>query len=422
MGFWRRKKEGKKVRERASTVHANPASSEAGTRAAAIAMYGVLLLAYSVNAADRQLFPLLAHDVRVQYGFSLSDTGLLTTIFTLGLAVAGLPAGFLLARFSRKTVLLLGIGIFSTGTALTIFARGFPDMLVYLAATGIGEAMQLTVMIAIAANYFVGYRAAAIGSMNVFFGLGAFTGPIVGGLLLTAYRTWHAPMLAFALVGFFMTALIALTVRPWFSETHRAADARTDLLGAPTLLNRNTIILTVLSVIGGLSLFGFTGMYPTYLREALHYTPKAAGFVASFYGAGALLSIGGGWLGDRFSPRVVLSAAFFCIAGLGYLCFHGSEAIMPRAILTCAYGAIGSGTIYVNLAAYHVKAVRSSLSSRASGMFVTSLYAAAAAAGYLMGGIASHAGWALAGEIQISLLSAIAGSLALTLRSDQMSK
>ena len=90
-------------------------------------------------------------------------------------------------------------------------------------------------------------------------------------------------------------------------------------------------------------------------------------------------------------------------------------------ILTFAYGAIGSGTIYVNLAAYHVKAVRSRLSSRASGMFVTSLYAAAAAAGYLMGGIASHAGWALAGEIQISLLSIVAGSLALTLRPDQMS-
>ena len=93
---------------------------------------------------------------------------------------------------------------------------------------------------------------------------------------------------------------------------------------------------------------------------------------------------------------------------------------MPRAILTFAYGAIGSGTIYVNLAAYHVKAVRSSLSSRASGMFVTSLYAAAAGAGYLMGGIASHAGWAFAGEIQISLLSAIAGGLALTLRPEKM--
>jgi hypothetical protein len=54
-------------------------------------------------------------------------------------------------------------------------------------------------------------------------------------------------------------------------------------------------------------------------------------------------------------------------------------------------------------------------------MFVTSLYAAAAGAGYLMGRIASHADWAAAGALQITLLSAIAGILALTLRPDQMS-
>ena len=384
-------------------------------------MYCVLLVAYSVNAADRQLFPLLAHDVRVQYGFSLSDTGLLTTIFTLGLAVAGLPTAYLLARFSRKTVLLLGIAIFSAATAVTVLATGFADMVFYLAATGIGEAMQLTMMIAIAANYFVGYRAAAIGSMNFFFGLGAFGGPILGGLLLTSFRTWHAPMIAFGLFGYLMIGAIAWAVRPWFSETHRAAEVKADLRGAPRLLNRNTVILTILSVIAGLVLFGFTGMYPTYLREGLLYTPKAAGFVASFYGVGALVSIAGGWLGDRFSPRLVLSCAFFCLASLGYLCFHGSGAIAPRVILTFAYGAVGSGTIYVNLAAYHVKAVRSNLSSRASGMFVTSLYAAAAGAGYLMGAIAGHAGWAAAGELQISLLSAVAGGLALTLRPVQMS-
>jgi len=396
-------------------------TNPAGSRTAALAMYGVLLLAYSVNAADRQLFPLLAHDVRVQYNFSLSDTGLLTTIFTLGLAVAGLPTGFLLARFSRKTVLLLGIAIFSTGTALTVLARGFPDMLAYLAATGIGEAMQLTVMIAIAANYFVGYRAAAIGSMNVFFGLGAFSGPILGSIVLTSYQTWRAPMIAFGFFGYLMIGIIALFVRPWFSETRRAAEAKVDFRGAPSLLNRNTVILTILSVIAGLVLYGFTGMYATYLRESLRYAPKDAGFVQSFYGFGALVSIFGGWFGDRFSPRLVLSSAFFCLAGLGYLCFHVSPALWPHVVLTCAYGAIGSGTIYVNLAGYHVKAVRSTLSSRGSGMFVTSLYAAAAAAGYLMGGIANHAGWAAAGEIQISLLAAIAAGLALTLQPEQMS-
>ncbi len=409
------------VREPVAASPANVASGQGGTRAAAIAMYGALLVAYSVNAADRQLFALIAHDVRAQYGFSLSNTGLLTTIFTIGLALAGLPTGYLLSRSSRKAVLLLGVGIFSAGTALTVLARGFPDMLLYLAATGIGEAMQLTVMIAIAANYFVGYRAAAIGSMNVFFGLGAFSGPMAGGVLLASLQSWHAPMLIFGALGFVMMGVIALSVRPWFSETRRAAEAKADLRGAPSLRNRNTLILTILSVIAGLSLYAFTGMYATYLREALHYTPKDAGFVQSFYGAGALLSIFGGWIGDRFSPRVVLSAAFFCVAGLGYLCFHVSPGVAVHVVLTFAFGAIGSGTIYVNLAGYHVKAVQSGLSSRASGMFVTSLYAAAASAGYLMGGIATHAGWALAGEIQISLLSAAAGGLALTLRPNRMS-
>ena len=124
-------------------------------------MSGVLLLAYSVNAADRQLFPLLAHDIaRAIRFFSVRYRATHHDFYAFSLAMAGLPTGYLLARFSRKTVLLLGIGIFSMGTALTVFAHGFPDMLVYLAATGIGEAMQLTVMIAIAANYFVGYRAA----------------------------------------------------------------------------------------------------------------------------------------------------------------------------------------------------------------------------------------------------------------------
>jgi len=34
-----------------------------------IAMFGVLLASYAINAMDRQLFPLLAPEVRRQYGF-----------------------------------------------------------------------------------------------------------------------------------------------------------------------------------------------------------------------------------------------------------------------------------------------------------------------------------------------------------------
>lgn len=384
-------------------------------------MFGVLLASYAINAMDRQLFPLLASEVRREYGFSLGGIGFLSTIFTLGMAVAGVPTSYLLARFSRKTVLQVGIALFSAGTALTVVAAGFSDMLVYRAATGIGEAMQLTVLLAIAVSSFARHRAAAVGSINVFFAVGAIIGPTLGGILVSTYRSWRVPMVVYGILGFAAMTIIALTLQPWFSETQRAASDRADRGGAPTLWNRNTVLLTALSSIGGIVIYGYLGMYPTFLREGLNYSPDAAGTVMSIYGLGALASIGGGWLGDRLSPRLVLSTSLLCAAGLGCLLFHGSGAFMAQSILSFAWGVIVSGIIYVNLAGYHVKAVRSSLASRASGIFVTSLYGSAAGAGYLMGWLANEAGWVTAGAIQISLLSLVGVGLALALRPDQMS-
>jgi DHA1 family inner membrane transport protein len=384
-------------------------------------MFGVLLASYAINAMDRQLFPLLVPEVRRQYGFSLAGVGLLSTIFTLGMALAGMPTGYLLVRFSRKIVMQVGIALFSAGTLLTVIARGFPDMLIYRAATGIGEAMQLTVLIAIAVNYFVSHRAAALGAINFSFGLGAIVSPIFGGALLSAYRSWKAPMVCFGILGFLAILVIALGVDPWFTEGDTHIREQADRGGAPTLANRNTVLLTVMSLIGGLVMYGYLGMYPTFLREGLQYSPTAAGTVMSFYGLGALGSIAGGWLGDRFSPRLVLSSTFFCTAALGYLLFHGSGDFVPQAILSFLWGLIVSGVIYVNLAGYHAKALRSNLASRASGIFVTSLYGSAAFAGYLVGWIATRSGWTTAGEIQISLLSVVAGGLALALQPDHMS-
>jgi sugar phosphate permease len=146
-----------------------------------------------------------------------------------------------------------------------------------------------------------------------------------------------------------------------------------------------------------------------------------AGSVMGLYGLGALMSIAGGWIGDRGSPRLVLSAPFVAAAILGYLLFNGSSSYAWQASLSFAWGVIVSGVLYVNLAGYHVKAVRRDLAGRASGVFVTSLYLSAAVAGYLMGWLANRAGWGEAGAIQISLCSLAAAALALALRPEQMS-
>jgi predicted MFS family arabinose efflux permease len=388
----------------------------AGPGVLGVVVFGVLLASYVVNAMDRQLFPLVAPDVRSEYGFSLAGIGLLSTVFTLGMAVAGAPTGYLLARFSRKTVLQAGVALFSAGTALTVVSRGFPDMLIYRAVTGIGEAMQLTVLLAIAANYFAGHRAAALGAVNFSFAIGAIISPVLGGALLSAYGSWRVPMLVFGALGFIVMAVIAGTVDRSFTERDSAPATHPDRDGAATLVNRNTILLTVMSLLGGFVIYGYLGMYPTFLREGLGYSPTAAGSVMGLYGLGALASIGGGWIGDRGSPRIVLGATFVGAAVLGYMLFNGPATYAWQAGLSFTWGVVVSGVIYVNLAGYHVKAVRRHLASRASGLFVTSLYLSAAIAGYLMGWIANRAGWAVAGAIQISMLSLVAAALALGVR------
>lgn len=397
------------------------AADQAGSASLAILMYCVLLASYVLMAADRYLLPVLATNVRQEFSFSLASIGLLTTIFTVGLGVGGLPTGYLLSRVPRKIVLITGIAIFSSGITLTTVATGFWSLFLYLAVTGVGMAMLATSMFALAASYFYRNRAAAIGSVNFCYGLGGVVGPILAGVLVSSSGNWRVPMAVFGVAGLVMIAAVAAIVRPWFSETRRAAEAKADAGGAPTLLNRNTVLLTALSIIQGLVLYGYLGMYPTFLRESLHYAPRTAGLVMGFFGLGALFSIAGGWLGDRLSPRLVLGGAFLGTSGFGYLFFHGSGGVVAQQVLTFAYGIIGSAILYVNLAGYHVKAVRSSLGSHATGMFVTSLYGSSAVAGYLMGWMAARGGWAFAGGIQMSLLSVVGAALALALRPTDMS-
>src|SRR5579872_6852150 len=125
-------------------------------RSGSIVLLGiaVLILSYSVNAMDRALFPLILPEVAREYHFALPEAGLMSTVFTIGMALSGIPAGYLMARFPRRTVAQLGLLVFSAATLATIWARGFGDMVLYRGITGIGEAMQLTALLAILSACF----------------------------------------------------------------------------------------------------------------------------------------------------------------------------------------------------------------------------------------------------------------------------
>jgi len=85
-------------------------------------------------------------------------------------------------------------------------------------------------------------------------------------------------------------------------------------------------------------------------------------------------------------------------------------------------GIFGAAIVYTNLAGGHLKALRRSLASKGSSMFVSSVYAGGALGGYLMGVLVANFGWGVAGQIQVSLVSFIAAMLVFGVRTSDLSR
>lgn len=387
------------------------------TRSTRLFMFAVLLSAYVVNSMNKMVFPVLIGDVRTDYGFSLQQSGLQSTIFALGVGLAGIPGGYLMSRLRRRTIVLLGTVVFSCATGLTAFAFGFWDMLLWQTVAGVGESLQLTALLAVAAAAFPRMPSTAIGSINVVFGVGAVAGPGLGGHLLAAYGSWRAPMLALAVLGLVSAVAVAALVRAWFTEAGAPAEAPDGHPAAHReLVNRNVLIMVVLCALGGLVTYGYIGMYPSFLRTHLGYTADDAGVVMGLSGVGALCSAFGGLLGDKLNPRLVLVVAYLFTAVAGVALFAGSPGYWWQLVWSLVMGLVFNAVVFVNLSSVLIRCVRPELGGAASGLFVASLFVPAAFAGYLFSWLVAVAGWNAAGLWQIAGGSLLAAAVATRLR------
>ncbi|MFI6299082.1 MFS transporter [Nonomuraea sp. NPDC050790] len=381
------------------------------TRTVALTTMAMLGVSYILNAMDRQLFPVLLPDIRADLGLALSQGGLLATVFTLGIGLAGVPTGILLDRLSRKGVMAVGILIYSGFTLLTAYAVGFFDMFAYRALSGVGEAMQITALFAAVGAYFHASRALALGYLNTVFGLGSVVGPFLGAKLATATGDWATPFVVYGLLGLVMIVVLWLGVPKVFSEQAEPARSHAvtgqDHLPA-SLLNRDTVLLAVSAGVVGVMLYSYLGIYPTYLQEELGFSKNDAGFAAAMFGFGATLSIVGGYLGDRLDQRRLM---LFCLAGLsvvGLVMFHVPGGYGTQYALSFAEGALASGVLFVNLYSAIQRSVRPELAGRVSGLFVACFYIPSAFAGYLFTALKGQFGWGGAAVGVLGILPVVA--------------
>jgi MFS family permease len=393
----------------------------------AVVMLVIVAASYVINAADRQVFFVVLPGITEELSFSLASGGLLSTIFTLGIGVCGFPIGFVLDRYSRKGVMLIGITIYSVFTILTALALGFFDMALYRGITGVGEAMQQAALFAAAGAYFYQRRALALGTCNFAYGLGAFFGPLFGGILFGATGSWKTPFYIYGVIGLVFVAVIYFIVPKGFTEqidpgAPETAAARVDAQMPEHLFNRNLIIGIITAAVVGVSMYGYLSLYPTFLQGQLGFNPTDAGFALSMFGIGALVGIPAGYLGDRFDQRWIIIAALVGAIGTAYLLFHVGQTLFQQSLLSFLMGAFASGFLFVNVYSLMQRSVRTTLIGRASGTFVTSLFVPSALAGYLFGSLVTRFDWGGAAIIQLMLVPLIGIAAMLFLDNSRISK
>lgn len=166
---------------------------------------GILVLMGVFNFIDRQIFAILAEDIKADLSLSDSDLGFLFgTAFAVLYAVFGVPLGRLADSWKRTKQISLSLGFWSLMTALSGMTRSFLPLAACRFGVGIGEAGASPASLSLLYDYFSPkVRTTVLGIYASGPIIGAGLGLFLGGSILGAWNNaWPDPSLApFGLKG-----------------------------------------------------------------------------------------------------------------------------------------------------------------------------------------------------------------------------
>jgi MFS family permease len=375
------------------------------TKTSLVLVMVLLGISYMFNAMDRQVFPALLGGIQETYGLTLAQSGFASTVFTVNVAIFGAISGWFLARFKRRSILVGGLIGYSLFTFATPFAQGFISLSVYRAFTGVGEALQIATIFSCIGSYFGRTRGAAMGIMQAFFGFGALVGPIAGTRLSAWFESWQMPMYIFGAAGILIAVAALFLIPADFIEAIEPGSGTTGTLrltreDVPRLLNRNVILGSISFALVGLAFFSYSGLYATFLREHLHYSPIAAGSALGMYGLGAMGAVAGGWAGDRLGKKGVF-AGLAILAAVSFALFNGASRPLTHEVLSFVFGLMVSGFFYARFVSIIQRSAHPAQIGYAVSAAMAGFYISGPFAGFLFGKLAEMWGWSIAANVMV---------------------
>src|SRR2546429_3211913 len=318
---------------------------------------GVMVGINFLNYLDRYILPSVATKIQAEFHLTDSQVGLLGSAFLLVYAVATIPFGIWADRGVRKTVVGVGVTIWSLATLFTGLARSYAQLFAARAVMGIGEASYYPAGTALLGDYFKKEgrgRAMSVWASGTAVGIAV---GFAGGGIVASILGWRAAFYMTAVPGL-VFAVLAFGLR---EPLRGAAEARgpqiakpasitwrtfAELLRIPTLRATIAAETALFFVLGGAAFW-----LPTYLQRRFALGTGTAGTLAGGVLVVGLLagSLLGGTIADRLAIRrrtasnlpvgvagVVAGAALVALALL-----------MPSLVLFVPMFLLGAACLYL---------------------------------------------------------------------------
>jgi MFS family permease len=277
----------------------------------------VLFSVNLMNFFDRQIAGALVEPIRLEFGLTDMQTGIINTAFTLVYAFVGVPLGRLTDTWARTRLIAIGVTFWSLLTAASGLAVGFWSYMLTRIGVGIGEASCAPAGQSLIGDMFPPERRAR--AMSIFMlglPLGLFAAYMLSGNIAKAWG-WQAAFFIACIPGLILAGL-ALRIR----EPQRGATEKQPAVAVKTPYRTVLGIATIWWIILSGVMFNFNAyavnVFQTAFLQRFHGLDIAQAANISAVSLGLVGVVGlliGGWLGDRLR----LPSRRLSLAGIGFL-------------------------------------------------------------------------------------------------------
>ena len=251
----------------------------------------------------------------------VQDLGLQAADYAMAIAVQNIIwgvtqpfAGAFVDRFGPRLVAVFGAIIYAVGLAITATATSAQEIMlgagvligVALSCTTSGIAANVAARVIVPARRSLGFGiVSAAGSMGTF-----FAAPL--GQAVMQIGGWRAALYAFLALSLFMLPAAFLAGRAGALPNSNAADKNLTLTGALGEARRHSgyVVMSLAFFVCGLQLVFLTTHLPSYLALCGMDPMLGAQALAVIGLFNVVGSWGFGWLGDRYSKRMLLGSIY----------------------------------------------------------------------------------------------------------------